>query len=385
MTMTSSVERLRMGDLARLGKVSPPAVTILLPGSRGATPGSRAAALKGSVDAVFHKLLRQGMPPHDIARMVAPVLTIGDDPSLHDDLHMGIALFLDTDTFYFFQVPENTPETVAVGSRFYVRPLLEWLTEPANFLILELLPTHVSLMRCTKGVLSEVPLPRSVPFSMDEMSREEGPAWISKPSGVSKVHAEETNGANPQAGAIRFGIASANEERRGRFFCSLVDRGLHPLLVEEGLPLVLAGSEPLIAAYRNQSTYQETVSRTLDGRLENMQPEQIIRCAQALIRTDQSAQATRHLVSMEEYAPGDRWATSLEEVLNGASQGRVCRLFIANEDSNGAEAAICDEDLINTAAFDTLLHGGEVHLVDPSELPVHASIAALFRYSTADD
>ena len=70
---------------------------------------------------------------------------------------------------------------------------------------------------------------------------------------------------------------------------------------------------------------------------------------------------------------------------------RVWRLFIAE----GAEvrgdfleaigkpgkAPFLEEDLLNCAAAETLLHGGEVFLVEPELLPSQAAVAGLFRYS----
>ncbi len=394
MTMTFSVERLALGDLARLGAVKPPTITVLLPGRDAVQVRERSALLKSCVDSAFHKLLDLGMTPHEIARLAAPLLSVGEDLVTRDSLQSGVALFVDSESFYYFEIPNETPPTVAVGSHFHMRPLLEWLTDPRHFFILELLPTHVSLTRSREERLVEVPLPRGVPFSLDAMSRDEAPEWVSRPGGVRRIHAESAAGPHA-SGAIRFGMASANEERRVRFFCVLVDRGLHSLLVEEAVPLVLAGSDRLVAAYRRENTYPSTVAATLSGSLESMTPEQCIRRARSLIRMEKIEEATRHLSAMEEYAPGDRWSTSVDVVLRGARQGRVGRLFLGREsEALGNHETLCDlpegpyayrEDLLNAAAVETLAHGGEVYVVDQDQLPANASMAALFRYSTGAD
>ncbi len=39
-----------------------------------------------------------------------------------------------------------------------------------------------------------------------------------------------------------------------------------------------------------------------------------------------------------------------------------------------------DEDLLDAAAIQTLMHGGVVYAVEPQKMPDEAAIAAVFRY-----
>jgi hypothetical protein len=94
---------------------------------------------------------------------------------------------------------------------------------------------------------------------------------------------------------------------------------------------------------------------------------------------------------MEEYAPGDRWSTSIDAILRGAANGRVWRLFLSENATcigdvfqtlgRSCGTTSIQEDLLNAAAIETLIQGGEVFLVDPEILPPQAPAAALFRYS----
>jgi hypothetical protein len=47
---------------------------------------------------------------------------------------------------------------------------------------------------------------------------------------------------------------------------------------------------------------------------------------------------------------------------------------------NPALAAL-EEDLLNAAAVETLIHGGEVFVVEDSILPARSPAAAMFRYT----
>lgn len=76
-----------------------------------------------------------------------------------------------------------------------------------------------------------------------------------------------------------------------------------------------------------------------------------------------------------------------------AYYGRVEELFVAvgvqqwgtfNRDTNTIEihqeAEVGDDDLLNSAAIQTILNGGTVYAVEPEKVPAEAPLAAVFRY-----
>ncbi|MBL8174928.1 MAG: hypothetical protein JNK48_09665 [Bryobacterales bacterium] len=322
---------------------------------------------------MFPLLLQQGLAHHECAQQVAPLLSLASDAAFRDARRSGVALFLDGRDFFCFEVPAGVPETVAVGRHFHIRPLLSWLTEPREFVILELASGAIRTMRCREGKLNELRLPRGVPVCFDSMLVDED---------IPKKNFEN---------AISFGIASANEGRRLQFFCTMLDRSLHSYLQDLGVPLVLAGAEHMIAAYKKENTYPMTVPQSIHGNVELLSEEVVIAKARQMIHAQRMEEAARHLVAMEEYVPGDRWSTSVNAVLRAAIQGRIWRLFISEDAvvpgdflealGKTGKAPHLEEDLLNCAATETLLHGGEVFLVEPELLPSQAPVAALFRYS----
>jgi hypothetical protein len=50
---------------------------------------------------------------------------------------------------------------------------------------------------------------------------------------------------------------------------------------------------------------------------------------------------------------------------------------LRQDDTNG------DDDKINEAAIQTLLHGGQVFVVGPDQMPDRAALAAVMRYQSA--
>lgn len=376
MTTTSSVvfESLTLGDLRRMGRPLPPAITVLLPSF---TPGAQARPnslrLRNAVDTIFPQLLQQGLAHHECAQLVSPLLALANDVNLREGRSSGVALFLDGQQFFCFDIPGNVPETAVVARHFYVKPLLEWLLNPRDFIILDLGQGRVRLLRSRDSKLSLLRLPKGAPESFEEMSS----------YGDTHHHGF--------GGAISFGLGSANEQRRTQFFCSMVDRSLHAYLQDLGVPLVLAGCERLTTAYAEENTYPRMIHEVIRGSIDYLSEQELDMKARFLIHTHQMEEAARYLSAMEEYSPGDRWSTSMDSILRGAVQGRVWRLFVAHGatvrgdflDGIGHNSTMppLEEDLLNAAAVETLIHGGEVYPVEPEMLPNQASAVALFRYS----
>lgn len=386
MVFSLQFEPLTLREVRSLGRSKAPAITVLLPSY---VPGSMAkpiaSRLKSAVDKVTQTLDRMALSHRDLAMLTAPILSLTHEPIFREGRRNGIALFVDRDGFHCFEAPADVPETVVVSNHFHVRPLLRALLEPREFLILELAQGKVRLIEADGDTMRERPLPRGVPESLDQISSPEIPDH-------SRITRSAGGRGKEKASAISFGLTSANEDRRMQFFCTLLDRGLSAFLQERGLPLILAGGDRILSAYQKENSYHDTVAGALHGNIEYLSHEEIIERARMLIKTDLTRRGKQYLAEMEEFAPGDRWSSTLEEVLCAAGQGRVWRLFLADGavcEGDYASIVGCDaghsvvlpEDLVNAAAAETVAFGGEIYLLPPEAMSSPA--VALFRYSLA--
>ena len=373
MFSTLPFETLTLRDVRCCGRARPPAVTILLPAY---LPGSHArplaARLKQAVSRITNELNLLGLSHHDIARLVAPVLSLTHEPIFRDGRKNGIALLIDRVGFHCYEIPADVQETVSVGNHFYLKPLLRWLTEPRSFLILELAQGKVRLIEAEGEAMREKPLPKGVPESFEQISSADPP----DPTRISRTGGR----AKEKGNAISFGLMTANEDRRMQFFCTMLDRGLSGYLQERGLPLILAGGDRILAAYRRENSYHDTVAGVLHGNIEYLSHEEIIERAHTLISSDVLSRGKAYLSQMEESPPGERWILPLEDILSAAVEGRIWRLFLADGlIVEGTFRNLCPqpppgilpvpEDLVNAAALHTLAHGGEVFLLPPGDFP----------------
>jgi hypothetical protein len=165
------------------------------------------------------------------------------------------------------------------------------------------------------------------------------------------------------------------------------------LLKEEQAPLVLAGVEYLLPIYREVNTYQYLLDGGITGNPEGLSSENLHRQAWAQVepyfKREQEAAAARY----RQLAGTGKTSHDPKEIVPAAYHGRVESLFVAvgrqqwgdydpgvNRVNLNSKAEPGSSDLLDLAATQTLLHGGSVFAVDPSDVPDEALLAAVFRY-----
>ncbi len=93
---------------------------------------------------------------------------------------------------------------------------------------------------------------------------------------------------------------------------------------------------------------------------------------------------------------GSGASNRLKDVVLAAHEGRILHLVVSDQLSptgtfdletyqvtGGAKGGIQDQDLVNDAAVQTLLHAGNVFVTSNKKLPQGSPVAAVFRYHAA--
>ena len=100
---------------------------------------------------------------------------------------------------------------------------------------------------------------------------------------------------------------------------------------------------------------------------------------------EDEAGRARHALEKLDKQVGTRHAsTNVQEIVHAASAGRVEDLFLVDsapipEDVDGGA------DPLNTAAVQTLRHGGDVHIVPESSMPPAGPVCAIFLYGSSHE
>ncbi len=175
-------------------------------------------------------------------------------------------------------------------------------------------------------------------------------------------------------------------------FFKQIDHGVNECLRGSSDPLVLAAVEYELAQYRTLNTYPYLASEDVQGAPNSLKSgEMHARAIEALGRAyDTKAD---EIVAEYNHRVGGGASNRLKDVVTAAHDGRVLNLLVSDTlEKTGAfdetthsvvghaRDASEEEDLVNDAAVQTILHAGQVFCVSNKKMPNGAPLAAVFRY-----
>ena len=347
-----------------------PCLSIFLPTHRaGRETEEDRIRLKGLLQDAEARLAAMGLPKRKAREVLAPAKPLVEGREFWRYQSDGLALFLAPGYFRYFRLPVPLPVSMAVADRFEITPLLPLWTLEDRFHLLALSRNQVRLFEGTRFGASELKT-NSIPKSFQEAMDNQ----------VDQSHRQQHT--------ARPGLP----EDQLLYFRS-IDRGLRNLLNNRKIPLVLAGVEETLQLYRQVNTYEGLLPAGIVGSPDRLSADELHAKAWGIVREHYDEARNQAIRQYTECADASRNSNKLEEILPAACHGRVNSLYVAlgaaqwgscdleqNAVSVHPEEKPGDENLLNLAVVHTILHGGSVYTLQPSEMPEGSAIASLFRY-----
>ena len=296
-----------------------------------------------------------------------------------------LVVFRSPQHFSRMWIRAETPERIAVGPEFLIRPLLPLLANPV-FCVLALSQNDTRLLRCTLNSSEEIPLAGAVTNFEQFMNS-------AKPDHIRDNRAAAGPGGGSSRG-ITFGTASNMEdhdEYLANFFRQ-IDRSLAATLKETCEPVILAAVEHELSLYRSLSDYPHLLEEGIQGAPNGLKGGEMHARALAVLDRHRQNALKSVLAEYNHLAGGGRATNRLKEIVTAAHDGRVNKLIVPDsmeqtgsmdEASHRVKAKEGDGeeyDLLNSAAVQTLLHGGQVFVAPNNKMPNGSPLAAIFRY-----
>jgi hypothetical protein len=365
-------EIVTFSEVKRLAQAEAPCVTIVVPIG---DPLGLPTRMKNAVHAVEKSLDDRLMEPiRNLARAVETAGIWGNT----------LILFRSPDVFQSFLLHRKEPEMKTVEARFQVRPLLAALTREQEFFVLGLSRKHVRLLKCTQHGAEKVSLRAEVPQNFH--------AWLNtrKPDHDLDNHSTAGRGAGSMRGVV-FGTSTDRErqdESLAHFF-KAVDEGVHTVLRDNPARLLLCGVEEELAVYRRVTAYPRLFKNAVHGSPDAFSDAEMHQHAIRVAMQEPSEVLEKALAHFTEHRDDRRTISDVPEIVKAAWEGRVSDLFI----SEGAEfRGLWDpgtleiktgepqEDLLNAAALQTVLHGGQAFRMEHEEMPLGTEVTAVLRF-----
>jgi hypothetical protein len=372
---------------ALIRTVQGPCVSVFMPTDRtGLGFQQDPIRLRNLLRTAEERLAASGVKAVDARNLLAPAQKLLSDDSYWRHLRDGLAVFAAPSAFRHYRLPVTFDEIVVAADRFHVRPLLPLFTGDGRFYVLTLSQNDVRLLQGTRHSIDEVPL-NGVPRTIDQALQADG---VDKPR---RFLSAQPARRGDRAGIYHgHGEEAPTKENLLRFF-HLVDKGLRQVLREERAPLLVAAVEYLIPIYREANSYGHLLETGIEGSPEAVKPEDLRRAAWQIVEPYFRAKETEAAARFKELAGTGRASRKIREALPAAHQGRVEVLFVAkgvqhwgqfDPGTNGVHLHDAkqpgDEELLDRAAIETILHRGTVFAVDRTNVPGDGPLAALYRY-----
>ena len=364
-----------------------PCITIVLPPYRPGELGHPAAALlKSHIQEAAKKLASRRIAQPAIEGLLEPLRDLANREESFAGVGRTRILLRSHGVFHQFELPVNPEHATqcAVGDCFYVRPMLASLALPPRIYLLEVTKKSVALLACGLTDVTRVELPKGTPKTIEDALEFDQPDH----------DLMNRSSAGPSTGGmqgVQFGTRSDREKQHAhlRDFYRAIDRGIGELLRGGDAPLILAGVEEDVALYRAVNTYPHVLEQGIPGSLgPAISHPQVVRQSHEIVLFDLERRAALELAESKERLAPARFSSDLNAILRAAVAGRVSDLYLDENAERigtfdgkayGGTTNWHDEDLLNVAAVETLLHGGAVYSLASHQM-AGASAAASFRY-----
>lgn len=351
-------------------KKDPFCVSLFLPTHRAGPESEQGRIqLKDLLRNAQARLAEAGLGRTAVRELLAPAQQLAQKSYFWRSQGDGLAVFLARGYFRYFRLPLRLQELVIVTDRFDITPLLPLWTSEERFLLLALSRNQVRLFEGTRYGIVELDL-KGIPRSLHEALEQ----------GVDE--------SQRQQHTVRPSVPADS-----LLFFRHIDKGLHKLLEEHRLPLVLAGVDDALRLYREANTYSGLLERSVSGNPDKLSPAELHAGAAEVVHAYYDQVRNNALVRYRERPDAARTSQELQQILAASYQGRIYYLFVAagvqkwgvfdpeqNAVSVHENPQPGDEDLVNIAVIRTILHGGTVYPLALAEMPEETSVAALFRY-----
>ena len=334
------------------------------------------------------RLLRTGVSPSKAEELLEPAVGLLDDYPFWQDQDRGLAVFVTDGTLQAFKIPYDVAPLAVDGPSFHLKPLLPLFAYDGNYYVLALSKNFVRLYRASRYTIQRIPL-HNVPRTEAEALK------YDNPEKSLHVHSIQPVGQGAQAGIVhgQGAVKEHAKERTLRFFQQVND-GLHSYLKDEHAPLLLAGVEYYLPIFRRANTYSHLVEDVIPGNPENRNPDELRRLGWKKLEPVFERARTQATAAIEAGLARHQATGDIEEAVIAAGNGRVDKCVVAlNQHCWGTVDASRTkveklsredhhaQDLLDYAAIQTLLHGGDVFPVsNGNSMPGHSPLAVLYRF-----
>ncbi|MFO7965941.1 MAG: hypothetical protein R6U50_18585 [Desulfobacterales bacterium] len=300
----------------------------------------------------------------------------------------GLAVFLSQHLFSFYRTPLNFEPLVIVNDRFHLKPLLPLFVTDAAFFLLAATQKSAKLFECTRHSISQVIVEDMPAGIADVLKYDLGNEYLT-------VHTGRPGRYGGDRGVIFHGqgpIELGNDQVL-RYF-QAIDKAIHHVLNKESRPLLFAGLDRFFPLYKQANSYPYLITdAVLAKNPATMTDDQLLTNAWEVLDPFFRQEVQTAIDKYHDYKGTGKTGADLRQIIYRAISGRVDYLIVGvgvhlwgkynpatDEIAVHDQKEPSDEDLLDLAAFATIINGGRVYAVPPERVPDDVYAAAFYRF-----
>jgi hypothetical protein len=324
--------------------------------------------------------LKEGYDPVRVQALMDKIATLEKEIDYANTMH-GIGLFVSEDTASIIHLPFAPTETVSIGNTFHTRDLLYALHSNTRYFLLSLSAEHIRLFRGFGPILREV-------------KTDYFPAAYAGPSrteALSKLRKQDTE---------------YEELEDIRIFLRKVEENLFEIIQNEKIPLFLMGEAEYISFIKSQERTARYVKGEINENHAHTNWNELYSHIQPTVEGYEKTERETQLANLQEMVGYGRYAGGVQDVWRATKLGQVMMLMVERGYSRPARERVDDEltlmlgatagttadgranwhdDVVDEIIEMVLRMDGEVRFVEDGQLETHGHIAAVLRYSIAQE
>lgn len=382
-----------------------PSISIHLPTHRDAANREQdRLLLKNLIKTACDQLEANAISHTEAASLCSPASALVDDASFWREGSEGLSVFVSEGGVRVLRLGMAVPQSVVVGDRFYLRPLHTVLGAQRDFYALALDKSGCRLFRANRETIDQIEL-TGVPASLaDELKydqREESMQFSTVPGPQSIAGTGRAQGMFHGHGGEK-DVEKTDLERYLRKVERAVTKAVGP---DATAPLLLMGVDYAISTYRALNTCPAVVDLQVTGTTAEITAHRIHELARETLEPYFTRRVESALEQLADKTGAGLVARSADRAVEAAAAGRV-RVLVFDDtpgpfgvldrssltanvtcvdpprvlrETARADSTECGWDLVDLAAAETVVHGGEVITLHGEDAAVHG-VAALLRY-----
>ncbi|MEO6867817.1 MAG: hypothetical protein ABI200_07330 [Gaiellales bacterium] len=347
-------------------------VSIYLPTSLIANENDAARLqLKNLTGEATSQLRDAGTAKADIDKIEEELFDLIDDTMFWTYTSHSLAIFATPESVQVFRIPSRLVAAVEVSDRFLIKPLMRAVTFPHSAFVIALAQNSVRLIEVSADSPAKTVDVSGLPDSIAD--------YITKAPIVDRSPSGRVQGDRQKA--------------QMRQYARSIDNGVRGVLAGRQVPIILAGTEPLLSVYRSVNTSSLLAKDEIPGNPENRTDSELAEQTRPILDAMYAESIKNARELFDARSAEGRTALDLGDIARAATNGAVDTIFVNIDESvpgsidemTGAVTIDEADDAINYGVVDeivrrVLLSRGRVLAVRADEVPGDGAAAAILRY-----